>query len=150
MLGMSKPVEGSGAKRRAGSCAALAVLGALLCSAAHAQLNITITKGIPTVPIAVVPFGWSGAGAPAYDLAGVVSADLKSSGRFAPLPPANLPSRPTEPSQVNYTDWRLVKVDNVVIGTLSESGPDQFTAVFQLYDVNRGEQILGYRLTASR
>jgi TolB protein len=150
MLGTSKPLEGKRAKRRARSCAVLAALGTLLCTAAQAQLNITITKGIPTVPIAVVPFGWSGAGAPAYDLAGVIGADLKSSGRFAPLPPANMPSRPTDPSQVNYTDWRLVKVDNVVIGTLSETGPDMFTAVFQLYDVNRGEQILGYRLTAPR
>ena len=53
---------------------------------AEAQLNITITEGQDAaVPIAVVPFGWQGAGAPAFDIAGVVSADLGSSGRFAPM-----------------------------------------------------------------
>ena len=59
-------------------------------------------------------------------------------------------SRPTQPAQVNYTDWRLLKVDYVVVGTLTEDSPDRFTAVFQLMDVNRGEQVFGFRLNAGR
>jgi TolB protein len=129
----------------------LAVLGTLLASSASAQLNINITKGISRpVPIAIVPFGWTGAGAPAYDIAGVVSADLGSSGRFAPMAVADMVSRPTQQSQVNFADWRLGKVDYLTIGTLTEDSPDRFTAVFQLYDVASGAQVVGFRLSAAR
>jgi TolB protein len=129
----------------------LAVLGTLLAGSASAQLNINITKGISRpVPIAIVPFGWTGTGAPAYDIAGVVSADLKSSGRFAPMAEADMVSRPTQQAQVNFADWRLGKVDYLTIGTLTEDSPDRFTAVFQLFDVANGAQIVGFRLSAAR
>jgi TolB protein len=118
---------------------------------ANAQLNILITKAPPRpVPIAVVPFGGQGAAPPAFDIAAVVTADLRSSGRFAPLPLTDLVSRPTQPAQVNFQNWRLLKTDYLVIGQLTEDGPDRFTAVFQLFDVLRGEQSLGFRLQAGR
>jgi TolB protein len=153
MLGVSKAIVhviarpyGSGARS-----AALAVLAAVLASTADAQLNVTITKGLSRpIPIAVVPFGGQGAGAPAYDISSVVSADLKSSGRFAPMAESDMISRPTQPSQVNFADWRVARVDHVVVGTLTEDSPDRFTAVFQLLDVTRGEQIVGFRLSAGR
>jgi TolB protein len=136
---------------RRGAMALLALLGVSFCGTASAQLNVLITKGIARpIPMAIVPFGWTGQGPPAYDLAGVVSADLKSSGRFAPIAVSDMVSRPTQPDKVNFADWRLLKVDYVVIGTLTETAPDQFTTVFQLFDVLRGEQILGYRFTSQR
>ncbi len=129
---------------RRGGLALLALLGLSFGGTASAQLNVLITKGIerPT-PMAIVPFGWSGAGPVAYDIAGVVSADLKSSGRFAPIAESDMVSRPTQPDKINFADWRLLKVDYIVIGTLTETAPDQFTTVFQLFDVLRGEQMLG-------
>jgi TolB protein len=130
---------------------AVVLLGVMFSGAASAQLEIVVTRGVARpIPMAIVPFGWSGAGPAAYDLAGVVSADLKGSGRFAPLPFEDLVSRPTTPAQVNYADYRLLKVDYVVVGTLTEDSPDRFTAVFQLLDVARGEQVLGFRLSAGR
>lgn len=153
MLGVSKAIVRlvTGRRGLAPRYAVLAMLAASFASSAGAQLNIMITKGVARpVPMAIVPFGWTGNGAPAYDISGVVSADLKSSGRFAPIPVADMVSRPTQPSQINFTDWRLVKVDYVVIGTLTEDSPDRFTAVFQLFDVTRGEQIVGFRLSAGR
>ncbi len=108
----------------------------------EAQLVVNITRGAETAaPIAVVPFGWQGAGAPAFDLAGVVGADLRSSGRFAPLAVADMVSRPTQAAQVRFQDWRVLDADYLVIGTLTEDSPDRFTAVFQLFDVTRGEQL---------
>jgi len=118
---------------------------------AGAQLNILITKpAARPVPIAVVPFGWQGTGPAAFALAAVVTADLRSTGRFAPLAAADMVSRPTQPSQVNFQSWRLLKTDYLVIGQLTEDSPDRFTAVFQLFDVVRGEQSLGFRLQAGR
>jgi TolB protein len=136
--------------RRCG-LALLALLGVSFGGTASAQLNVLITKGIerPT-PMAIVPFGWSGAGPVAFDIAGVVSADLKSSGRFAPIAESDMVSKPTQPDRINFADWRLLKVDYIAIGTLTETAPDQFTTVFQLFDVLRGEQILGYRFMSGR
>jgi TolB protein len=116
---------------------------------ARAQLTVEITRGVERpVPMAIVPFGWQGSGAAApMDLAAVISADLGNTGRFAPIPVANMLTRPTQPAEVNFNDWRILNVDVVVIGRLQETGPDQYTAVFQLFDVIRGEQLLGFRLT---
>jgi TolB protein len=124
----------------------------LVAQQAQAQLTVEITRGVERpVPMAIVPFGWQGPGAAApYDLAAVVTADLGNSGRFAPIPVANMLTRPTEPSQVNFSDWRILNVDVVVIGQLSETAPDRYTAVFELFDVLRGEQLLGFRLTSNR
>lgn len=140
-------------KRGARWVACLAVLAASFACVleASAQLNVVITRGRESaVPIAVVPFGWTGSGPPAYDIAGVVSADLGSSGRFAPMAPADMVSRPTQASQVRFQDWRTLRTSYLVIGNLTEDMPDRFTATFQLFDVVRGEQITGFRLTAGR
>jgi TolB protein len=133
--------------RRALLCAAICVVA----QQAQAQLTVEITRGVERpVPMAIVPFGWQGPGAAPYDLATVITADLGNSGRFAPIPVANMLTRPTEPAEVNFSDWRILNVDVVVIGQLSETAPDRYTAVFQLFDVLRGEQLLGFRLTSNQ
>src|SRR5690606_32936592 len=88
---------------------AVIVLGAaaLVSALAHGQLVIDVRQGVARpYPIAIVPFGWEGPGQPAYDIAGVITADLASSGRFAPIPVGDMVSRPTQPAQVNFQDWR--------------------------------------------
>jgi len=152
MVKVRESNEATASRRRKMSLlGAIVAAGAWCGTVAEAQLTITITEGSErAVPIAVVPFGWTGSGAPAFDLAGVVAADLGSSGRFAPLANADLVSRPTQASQVNFQQWRVLDADYLVIGTLAEAGPDRFTAQFQLFDVLRGEQLTGFRLEAGR
>jgi TolB protein len=153
MLVEAKSVSSKAALRRgSGWRSAFAILAVLASGAVSAQqpLRVTITKGGErAVPIAIVPFGWQGTGAPAYDLAAVVTSDLRNSGRFAPIPVGNMVTRPTQPSQVNANDWRMLRVDALVIGQLSQSGPDMYTAQFQLFDVAKGEQLVGFRLDGS-
>ena len=123
------------------------VVGVLLAGAANAQMNIVVTNyAVRPVPIAIVPFGWQGTGAPAYDVAGVVTADLGNSGRFAPIKVSDMVSKPTQPTQVNFQDWRVLDVDALLIGQLSQTAPGRYAAVFQLFDVPSGEQRLGFRL----
>jgi TolB protein len=132
------------ARSRAAALGAwVAVVASLVpAPAAQAQLNVTITGGREqAVPIAVVPFGWQGAGPPAFDFAGVIGNDLGSSGRFAPLATRDLVSRPTQAAQVNFQQWRALDADYLVIGRLGPDGTDSFTAGFQLFDVLRGEQV---------
>jgi Tol biopolymer transport system component len=125
---------------------------ALLASVAEAQgFNVVIKEGSEAaVPIAVVPFGWQGSGPPAFDVAGVVSADLASTGRFEPVPTRDMVSRPTQAQQVNFQDWRLLQARYLVIGTLAEASADNFAATFQLFDVVQGQSLTAFRLDAAR
>jgi TolB protein len=115
---------------------------------AHAALTIEITQGVEgATPIAVVPFGPVGANLP-VDVAQVITADLQRSGRFAPVAKDDLIARPYEASQVNFRDWRLLKVDNLVIGKVTPFGAG-YMAQFQLFDVYRGVQLAGYSIRSS-
>lgn len=117
----------------------------LAVGSAHAALTIEITQGVEgALPIAVVPFGPVGMNLP-VDVAEIISADLKRSGRFAPLAREDLIARPYEASQVNFRDWRLVKADNLVIGKVTSFGAG-YVAQFQLFDVYRGVQLAGYSI----
>lgn len=112
---------------------------------ARAALTIEITQGMEgALPIAVVPFGPGGA-SPPVDVAAVIAADLRRSGRFAPVAREDLIARPYEAGQVNFRDWRLVKADNLVIGKVTPSGAG-YSVQFQLFDVFRGVQLSGYSI----
>jgi len=141
-----------GTNARTGWLAFAATLFAFATAVAEAQFNVVIRQGSEAaVPIAVVPFGWQGGGAPALDFAGVIGADLGSSGRFAPIASRDMVSRPTQASQINYQDWRLLDASYLVLGTLApDSAPDTFTATFELFNVARGERMTGFRLQAGR
>jgi len=122
----------------------------LASGAAAAQLRIEISQGVSeAVPVAVVPFGYEGRGLPPIDAAEVVAGDLRRSGRFAPMDRTDMISRPTSAQEINFADWRLLKTDYLVIGQVVEEGPDRFALRFQLFDVFRGTQMLGYQLYGS-
>jgi TolB protein len=118
---------------------------------AWSALTIEITQGTEgAIPIAVVPFGWSGApGSAPENISAIISADLNRSGRFEALPDSDLVAHPTEGSQVQFQNWRMVNVDNLVIGKISESG-QQYSVQFQLFDVFRGNQLAGYSFNVGR
>jgi len=120
--------------------------------AAHAQLQIEITEyaGKQT-PVAVVPFGWEGEGPTApYDMTAVIAADLKRSGRFAPIAEGDMLQKPTSGLEVDFDDWSILAVEAVVIGKVTQTGANAYSVQFQLFDVFKGEQIVGYRMPASR
>lgn len=111
---------------------------------AQAALTIEITQGIEgAVPIAVVPFGWGGQAAAPENIAAIISADLNRSGRFEPLADRDLVSHPTSADQVKFQNWRMLNVDNLVIGKLVESSPGQYSVSFELFDVFRGKRLTG-------
>jgi TolB protein len=121
-----------------------------LTATAWAQLRIQITSGVERpIPIAIVPFGWQGAGQAPFDVTSVIIADLGNSGRFAPLPEGDLVSRPTQSAQVNFATWRTLETDALLIGQLSPDATAGYSIVFQLFDVARGEQLLAFRVTSS-
>jgi TolB protein len=123
----------------------------LLAPGAMAQLRIEISQGVEkAVPVAIVPFGWQGEGAAApIDVAEIVSADLARTGRFAPINRNDMLEQPTTGRTLDFEDWRILGVEVVVVGRLVESEPDRYTIQFQVFDVFRGEQLLGYRQPSS-
>jgi len=123
------------------------VVSMVIAAPASAQLEVTVTSGVQRpIPAAIVPFGWQGPGSEApFDVAALIEQDLGNSGYFDPMDRRDMVSRPTQATQLNFQDWRIVDVDIVVIGELIQDGPDRFTIVFQLFDVTRGALLTGFR-----
>jgi TolB protein len=120
-------------------------------TAALAELDIQITRGAgKQTPIAVVPFGWEGSEAAPVDVASVIAADLHRSGRFAPLDEGDMLQKPTAGVDVDFGDWSILGMEAVVIGRMTQTGENAYSLQFQLFDVFRGEQLVGYRMPATR
>ncbi len=122
----------------------------LVAAGANAELRIEITKGVSgAVPIAVVPFGWRVDGiSPSEDIAEIVAADLARSGRFDPMPRGQMLEMPTTGAEVDFQDWRLLNSQILVIGQVMPAADEAVTIQFQVFDIFRGDQILGYRMNA--
>ena len=93
-----------------------------------------------------MPFDWVAEVEAPENVSAIVAADLKSSGRFAPLAAADLPSRPAKFSDVNFKDWRLLGMDNLLIGQIEQIAPDRFSVEFRLIDIYQQKQLVGFRI----
>lgn len=122
-----------------------------LLSQAHAGLTIEITEGVAdAIPIAVVPFKWTGGEAlpEDRDVAAIVKADLTRSGQFAPIKTTDMLAKPFTPQQIRFKNWRILEVPNLVIGQVSPGADGSYIVEFRLYDVYRQKQITGFRYNA--
>jgi len=117
---------------------------------AHAVLDIKITQGVEqALPIAIVPFGWSQAGSVApIDLTTIIADDLRRSGRFDVMDEQDLPQRPSDYDAINFSDWRKLGMENVLIGKLNLTDSGDYDVSFRLVDIYRGKQIAGFRIPA--
>ncbi len=122
-------------------------LGLLLPVVAGAALKIEITGGDEgALPVAVVPFPWTGGAKPPVDFSAIIAADLARSGRFEPLPEKDMLSKPSYTSQIRYHNWRILDIPYVVVGHLIKLPGGKLRAEVKLYDVFRGQLIGAYRL----
>ncbi|MFL6648012.1 MAG: Tol-Pal system beta propeller repeat protein TolB [Sulfurifustaceae bacterium] len=143
----------AGQRIRNAYCHWLALAGLCLlfaASAAHAILTIEITQGGDTgIPIAVVPFKWNGPGQPPQAVADIVEADLARSGRFVTLPRKDFVSLPSDERDVIYKEWRVIKAEALVIGSVAPIGSGRYEVQFRLFDVFKQAQLAGLRYTVS-
>lgn len=111
---------------------------------AEAQLHITVTGGkAAPQPIAVVPFKMTaGVG---VDVSRVVQSDLNRSGLFKTLPRSEMLTEPGTPAEVNYKNWRVLGMNDLVIGKESLNN-GKITVDFYLLDVLSGQQLLAFRM----
>ena len=121
-----------------------------LASAQQQGLEIDIIGGnASALPITVVPMPYQGgAAAPQTDVAKVVRDDLARSGQFRTLPEAQIVERPTRGGEINYPTWRQLKQDYIVVGRVLDAGDGGYRVEYELFDVARGERLLGLAMTA--
>lgn len=114
-------------------------------------LDITIEQGIENpIPVAIVPFGWSQAANLPEDLSEIISGDLERSARFKAMDFKDLPQHPSEFQNVNFKDWRLLGMENLVIGQLIQTNTGDYEVEFRLIDVYKEKQIAGFRLPSTK
>ncbi len=118
----------------------------------YAVLKIDITEGIEgATPIAIIPFKWNGsAKLTDSDITQIINSDLARSGKFSPVAEKDLLARPQRPEDIHFKTWRVAGVDHLVIGNVEMKSADHFKVDFRLFNVYRGEQVLGYSFTATR
>lgn len=103
---------------------------------AHAELVIEIQQGREdAVSIAVIPFAWQGQGRAPDNIGDIVSADLHRSGQFKPLPQGDMLSMPTAAKDVFYRDWKVIGVDYLLIGRLTNGQNSGYAVTFDLFDI---------------
>jgi len=123
----------------------------LLSAAANAELVIDVQGVAQPTPVAIVPFGWEGnSPAKPLDVASVIKADLRRSGRFVPTDENDMLQKPTDGSDVDFDDWSVLGVEAVVVGKIIQTGENAYTLQFQLFDTFRRRQLIGLRMPASR
>ncbi len=121
-------------------------LAVLLSPLVRAELTIDITESADNgIPVAVVPFATSSA---PVDISAVVNADLARSGYFKMMPEGSMPSRPSSASAVNFPQWLALNQNYLVVGQVSGGG-GQYSIQFQLLDVMKSGQMLGYQMNSS-
>ncbi len=129
----------------------LAALLALLATPAAAQLTVQITQGVDDpIAVAIVPFGWPADGAAPHDVAETVRADLERSGRFAALRRGDMLEFPHTAAAVDAANWRMLKVDYVVVGRLVALPDGRYEIQFELVNVLTGQRALGQAIPAGR
>ena len=130
---------------------AVIVIAFAASSASAQKLRIDVQGIAQPTPVAIVPFGWEG-DAPnmPLDIAAVIQADLKRSGRFAPIPEGDMLQKPTNGADVDFDDWSVLGVEAVVVGKIIQTDVNVYTLQFQLFDTFRRKQLIGFRMPTSR
>lgn len=117
--------------------------------AAHAQdggLVGTQRQGtLAPIPIAIPHFLGSDPQLSA-NIADVIAADLRSSGLFNPLDRASFLEQVRDVNAApRFPDWRAVRADALVVGSVGQASDGRLVSEFRLWDVASGKQLAGQR-----
>lgn len=126
----------------------VALCFATLAHPASAALRVDITEGqIKAMPIAITSFHSHSGSKKGEELSQIITYDLKSSGLFDPLNPAAFVQDTASLQQAapRFADWRILNAQFLLMGTVDDSG-GQIRVQFRLFDVFKGEQLLGLEL----
>ena len=112
----------------------------------HAALTIEIVgSGANQIPVAIVPF--AAENTLPQSMTGIVAADLQRSGLFKLIDPSAVKPQPSEPTDVNYPDWRTRGAEAMVIGSVVPRPDGKLDVRFRLLDVVKQAQLAGISYT---
>ena len=105
-----------------------------------AELLLEITKGSDNpYRVAIVPFEGSSNGV--NNIIKIVKDDLMRSGEFFVLDEDMLLSSPKAIEDINPSEWKLLKIDFVIIGKVVDENSSGLKATYEIYDVNRRSKV---------
>ncbi|TWG98031.1 TolB protein [Mesorhizobium sp. J18] len=116
---------------------------------ARALVEIDVNKGIvEPLPIAVTDFiSGDGKGA---EISGVVEADLRRSGLFAPIEKGAFIEKISNPDVApRFEDWKVINAQALVTGRVTREADGRLRAEFRLWDTFAGQQLVGEQFFAT-
>jgi TolB protein len=124
--------------------ALLLILG--FSSRAMAAITIEITEGVEgAIPVSVVEFDSSALPIKIdTDVAEIVTNNLNRSGVFKVLNRDSYPARPHYGRDVNYAQWRALEQEYLVVGRILNPQAGRLDVQFQLLDVLKQKQLVGF------
>ncbi|MCL2474206.1 MAG: Tol-Pal system beta propeller repeat protein TolB [Alphaproteobacteria bacterium] len=116
-------------------------------SPVHAEVRVDITRGVvEPIPIAVPAFyGATQTDAKlGSDIAAVITSNLERSGLFSAVDPrAFVQDSNAVVSRPNFSDWRVLNAQALVVGKIEPQPDGKFKVEFRLWDVFSEQQMTG-------
>ena len=131
--------------------AALAAgLSAMATLPARALVEIDVNKGnIEPLPIAITDF--LAGDALGGEISGIVTADLKRSGLFAPIAKSAFIEKISNPDVApRFEDWKVINAQALVTGRVSREADGRIRAEYRLWDTFAGQQLSGEQFFANK
>ena len=112
----------------------------LLPNLIFAELLLEITKGSENpYRVAIIPFQSDVSSV--NNIVKVIKDDLLRSGEFYILDESMLLSIPTSIEEINSSEWKLLNIDFIVLGKISDEDNSSLKATYEIYDVSRKTKI---------
>ena len=127
---------------------AMSVLVAAALSA-RAEVVVDVTKGnVEPLPIAITDF--LAGGDLGAKISGVVAADLKRSGLFAPIDQGAFIEKISNPDvSPRFEDWKVINAQALVTGRVTQESDGRLRAEYRLWDTFAGQQLDGQQFYAN-
>ena len=127
---------------------ALSVLASAALSV-RAEVVVDVTKGnVEPLPIAITDF--LAGGDLGSKISGVVAADLKRSGLFAPVDKGAFIEKISNPDvSPRFEDWKVINAQALVTGRVTQEGDGRLRAEYRLWDTFAGSQLDGQQFYAN-
>jgi TolB protein len=115
----------------------------------RAEVVVDVTKGnVEPLPIAITDF--LAGGDLGAKISGVVAADLKRSGLFAPVDKGAFIEKISNPDVApRFEDWKVINAQALVTGRVTQEGDGRLRAEYRLWDTFAGSQLDGQQFYAN-
>ena len=112
----------------------------LIAQPIFSELVLEITKGSDN-PYSLALLNFDGSETKIYEVSNILKNDLNRTGEFRILDNKQLLSIPTNEDNLNYSDFKLLGIDYIVMGSLEEEDTSNISAVYKIFSVQKESQL---------